>query len=185
MAGEFAEKLMRSKHPAIIDADDFRKKFHAFVRKHNLAGLLNATTGIPDTAEIARTIASSPMYVRQLNAVSLSPELIVGAVGACLRTTADKITWAAEGLIVEDSLKDFDADLERRFTLVRDEVEDVHAEKDEKQRGRMIYRNCSKVELPLEGRSLPGHFIEGAYNILADDMRIGWHPSYRALLEED
>lgn len=184
-AGEAAARLIRDSKPAIVDANAFRKSFQAFVRKHNLAGLLTPTTGVPDPAEIQRTIQSAPTYVRQLDAISLNPDLIVGAVGACLRTTADKINWAAEGRIVEESLTEFDTDLEKRFALVRDEVEDLSGAKDEEQRGRIVYRQCAAVQLPLEGRTLPNHFVEGAYNILADSLRVGWHPSYAALMERE
>jgi hypothetical protein len=182
MAKEAAEANMRKHLDSVVDAKSFRAHFQAFVRKYNLAGLLNSTTGDPDQAEINRTIRSSPTYVRQLNSVALSQEIIVGAVAAYLRTTADRVKWAEDGEIVESSLADFDQGLERKFTLLRDEVEDVHSTKEEKERGRMIYRRCSGVLLPLEDRTVPSYFVEGAYNILANDVRVGWHPSYKKLM---
>ncbi|MER8733272.1 hypothetical protein NKH28_26120 [Mesorhizobium sp. M1227] len=181
-AKEDAERLIRDGKSPVVDAQAFRRRFQAFVRKHNLAGLLNSTTAAPGTADIEKTIASAPMFVRQLEAVELTPELIVGAVSACLRSTADKIKWAADGDIVEDSLDEFDAGLQQRFSLVRDEVEDLHAAHDPKKRGRLVYRRCATVQMPLEGRTLPNHFVEGAYNDLANDLRVGWHPSYQDIL---
>lgn len=185
IAKELADREIRNGNDAIVDAARFRTRFRAFVRKHNLAGLLNPTTGEPDAADIEKTIGSAPTYVRQLNAINLTAELIVGAVSACLRTTADKVNWAADGLIVENSLDEFDSSLESRFALVRDEIEDLHASSPEELRGRLVYRRCAAIELPLEGRSLPQHFVQGAFNILADRVRVGWHPSYATLFEKE
>lgn len=182
MADQEAQKLMRVHAAPLVDAAAFRAHFHAFVRKHNLAGLLNSTTDAPDKSVIDKTIASAPMYVRQLAAIEASPDLMIGAVAACLRSTADRVQWAEAGDIVKSSLDDFDQGLERKFALLRDQTEDLHSSKDEKTRGRLVYRQCSLVELPLESRSVPSYFVEGAYNILADDVRIGWHPTYKTLL---
>lgn len=185
MAKEMADTKLRNKEAPLVAAVDFRKRFHPFVRKHNLVGLLTSTTGTPSREEISKTIASAPMFVRQLNAVGMQAEIVVGAVGACLRTTADKTKWAEDGTIVEDSLLEFDAGLLRSFALFRDEVEDVHSAADEMRRGRMVYRRCAQVQLPLEGQAVPVHFVEGAYNVLADNLSLGWHPSYKDVLGED
>ena len=169
IAKELVESKLRKREDPLVTAAEFRRRFQPFVRKHNLAGLLASTTGEPTATEIQKTIASAPMYVRQLNAVGMKADIVVGAVGACLRTTADKIKWADEGTIVEDSLKEFDAGLVHRFDLVRDEIEDTQAQRQvQTKRGRLVYRRCAEVQLPLEGRSLPSHFVEGAYNILAE-----------------
>ena len=185
IAKDLVENKLRKHEDPLVAAEEFRRRFQPFVRRHNLAGLLASTTGEPTAADIEKTIASTPMYVRQLNAVNMKADIVVGAVGACLRTTADKIKWADEGTIVEDSLKEFDASLVHRFGLVRDEVEDTHAETESVKRGRLVYRRCAEVQLPLEGQTLPSHFVEGAYNILADRLTIGWHPDYLDLLGKE
>lgn len=152
--------------------------------KHNLAGLLEPTTGAPSSDEIAHVIGGAPLFVRQLAAVDASQELLVTAVSDWLRTTADKIAWAAAGSIVEASLDELDLSLERHHTLVADEIEDTQATQSPQVRGRTIYRRCTALQMPLEGRALPSHFIPGAYNCLADAVRLGWHPDYKTLFSE-
>jgi hypothetical protein len=182
MAEQQAQRLMRDRLPPIVDATGFRTGFHAFVRKYNLAGLLNPTIGAPARGEIDQTIQSSPVYVRQLVAVDADRDTLIGAVAAFLRTTSDRVKWAEDGAIVPSSLDEFDQGLERRYTLLRNEIEDVHATRDEKVRGRMIYRRCAEVQLPLEARPVPSYFVEGVFNLLADDVRVGWHPKFRSLM---
>lgn len=178
------DQLIREKSLPILSPVAFRSRFRAFVVKHNLAGLLQPTTGAPSTDEIARIIGGAPLFVRQLAAVDASQELLVTAVSDWLRTTADKIAWAAAGSIVEESLDELDLSLERHHTLVADEIEDTHAAESPQVRGRTIYRRCAALQMPLEGRSLPSHFIPGAFNCLADVARLGWHPDHKTLFPE-
>lgn len=178
------DQLIRDKSLPILSPGDFRARFRAFVVKHNLAGLLEPTTGAPSTDEIADVIDGAPLFVRQLAAVDASQDLLVTAVSDWLRTTADKIAWAAAGSIVEGSLDELDTSLERHHTLVADEIADTHAGESPEVRGRKIYRRCTALQMPLEGRALPMHFIPGAFNCLADVRRIGWHPDHKTLFPE-
>lgn len=175
------DELIRQKSLPILSSADFRTQFRAFVMKHNLAGLLEPTTGAPSTDEIAKIIDNAPLFVRQLAAVDASRELLVTAVSDWLRTTADKIAWAAAGSIVEGSLDELDTSLERHHTLVADEVTDTHPADSPQARGRAVYRRCTALQTPLEGRVLPSHFVPGAFNCLADVHRLGWHPEYKTM----
>lgn len=175
------DQLIREKTPPVLSPADFRTRFRAFVMKHNLAGLLEPTTGVPSRDEIAHIIDGAPLFVRQLTAVEATQDLLVGAASDWLRTVADKIAWAAAGYIVEGSLDELDASLERHHTLVVDEVADTHGGDSPQARGRRVYRQCTALQMPLEGRALPTHFVSGAFNCLADVRRLGWHPDHKTL----
>jgi hypothetical protein len=175
------DQLIRDQALPILSPIDFRARFRAFVMKHNLAGLLEPTTGLPSTHEIAQIIDGAPLFVRQLAAVDATQDLLVVAVSDWLRTTADKIAWAAAGSIFEGSLDELDVTLERHHTLVADEIADTHANSSPQARGREVYRRCAALQMPLEGRVLPSHFISGAFNCLADVLRLGWQPDYKTL----
>lgn len=175
------DDLIRDKALPVLSPADFRMRFRAFVVKHNLAGLLEPTTGVPSSDQIAEIIHGAPQFVRQLAAVDATQDLLVGAVSDWLRTTADKIAWAATGSIVEGSLDELDSSLERHHALVADEVTDTHFSDGPQARGRRVYRQCIALQMPLEGRALPTHFISGAFNCLADVSRVGWHPDHKTL----
>lgn len=175
------DQLIREKKLPILSPAYFRTRFRAFVVKHNLAGLLEPTTGAPSPDEIAQIIGGAPVFVRQLAAVDATQDLLVGAVSDWLRTTADKIAWAAAGSIVEESLDELDVSLERHHSRVADEIADTHSADTPQARGRQVYRQCTFLQMPLEGRVLPMHFISGAFNCLADARRLGWHPDHKTL----
>lgn len=125
------------------------------------------------------------VFVRQLASIEASETLITTAISDFLRTTSDKVTWAAEGEIVKDSLKELDESLLRHHLIGRDEIEDVHRHLSQQERGRHLYRLCLALSLPLEGRALPTYFIPGEFNFLAERCRLGWHPDYETLFPEE
>ncbi len=177
------DRLLREGKTRKIEAVVFRRQFQAFTRKSNLAGYLSSKVPVPADELVAMVLSEAPTFVRQLQVIEGSNDLLTSAVSDYLRTRSDKVEWADEGLVVAGSFDELDDQLIRKHTLVRDEVEDVYSSLSEPERGRRVYRECSKVELPLDGQSLPSHFIAGAFNDLAEGVRLGWHPSYVSLFK--
>jgi hypothetical protein len=123
------------------------------------------------------------VFIRQLEIIDVSEDDRVRVVSDFLRTSADKSKWAEVGLIHEGSLRDWDDNLVSRHGLICGEIADVHSDKDALVRGRLAYRRCALLQTPLDGREVPGHFVHGCFNNLADLMRLGWHPDYKSLLD--
>jgi len=73
----------------------------------------------------------------------------------------------------------------RRQGLFRRDVADIHADKPAEVQGRLVYRQCAQHQAPLEGRVVPGHFVHGSFNDLADRRRVGWHAEFEKLLDEE
>jgi hypothetical protein len=149
MARDFADNFIRNSRPAVVSAIEFRKKFHAFVRKYDLLGLLPSKAPIPTSDAITALVDTAPIFVRQLTAVEASSDMLVTAVSDFLRSEGDKITWADEGLILPNSLVELDSQLERQHIIARDEIEDTLSTQSEKHRGRALYRKCAETNRPL------------------------------------
>ncbi|MBB4145901.1 ABC-three component system protein [Rhizobium rhizoryzae] len=181
LARNWMDDLIRQEQSRAILAVDFRRKFSAFVRRHNFSNALNPAIEPPDDRAIDAAIRGEPLFVRQLKAVEAPQDMLVIAVSDYMRTTADKVKWADDGTIYGDSFVELDDQLVRKHSLVSLEIDDTNPQLDVPARGRSIYWACSKVTLPLEGQSLPGYFISGAFNCLAQGRRIGWHRDYETL----
>lgn len=178
------ELIRNSKSPA-INASDFRKRFWAFVHRHSFANVLNSAIDAPDPQTIQAEIRGAPLFVRQLNAIEAKQALITMAVSDYMRTTADKVKWANDGVVYEDSFAELDTELVRRHSFVSDEIDDLEPNLLAPDRGRRIYRECSKTSMPLEGRTLPPYFIAGSFNCLAQSLRLGWHSDYLTLFDPE
>lgn len=183
-AKELADALIREGKPAIIDGDQFKADFRLFVQKNNLPSFLTPLTTTPSELDVSSLLSTHPVFIQQLDLVKVDEDDRVRAVSDFLRAAADKTSWSEAGVIFDSGLKDWDNDLVRRHQFIRGEVSDVHAEKDPVTKGRIIYRRSSQMEPSLEGRAVPGHFVHGCLNALADKKSIGWHPEFATLLKE-
>ncbi len=181
MAKNRIAALIRSGAKPVIDAETFRRDVRDFIRRHGALGLLLPTTDRPSTGEIDAMLAAAPVFVQQLVKVAMPTELIVRAVSDYLRSDADRTLWAAEGRIVAESLDELHNTLEMHFQITRDEIEELQAGHGAEIRGRQLYRRCATHQAALEGRSVPGYFVPGTFNMLADQIRVGWHPQYNDL----
>jgi hypothetical protein len=182
-AKERADALIRSGKPGVVDAGAFQSDFVRFIQKTNIPGLLSSFAPVPAEGEVAALLSTRPVFIRQLEIIEVSEDERVRAVSDFLRTSAAKSKWAEAGLIHEGSLEDWDANLVGRHGLVCGEITDVHSDKEAFVRGRLTYRRCALLQAPLDGREVPGHFVHGCFNNLADLMRLGWHPDYKSLLK--
>lgn len=184
-AKQALDRLIQRGEPAILDADAFRRDFHAFVRQNNMPGLLTSLGEAPSDELVAGVASTRPTFIRQLELVDASNEDRLRAVSDYLRTSADKADWAERGVIFPGSLDTWDDDLVRRHGMIRGDVLDLHADKPAPVQGRLVYRQCAQHQAPLEGRVVPGHFVHGSFNYLADRRRVGWHADYEQLLAGD
>jgi hypothetical protein len=184
-AKQAMDRLIQRGERAILDADTFRRDFHAFIRQNNLPGLLASIASSPSESVVAGVAAARPVFVRQLELIEASEEDRLRAVSDYLRASADRADWAERGEIFSGSLDGWDDDLVRRNGMAKADVADVHGDKPATVQGRMIYRQCAQHQAPLEGRVVPSHFVHGSFNDLADRCRLGWHRDYKARLDGD
>jgi len=182
MAKEQADELIRQGKAAKIDGDRFKANFIAFVQRNNLPGLLTSLTEKPDEDQVVAILVQRPTFIRQLELIDSNYDDRMRAVSDYLRSSADKTRWAETGAVFEGSLRDFDESLVWRHGLISDEIADLSSHHDSIRKGRAIYRRCAQLQIPIDGRAVPEHFVHGCFNALADTLRLGWHPEYEALL---
>jgi hypothetical protein len=185
MAKEEADSLIRRGKPALIGSDDFRRKVRAFIGTINFTATLTSLVPMPSNSEVEGLLSSRPTFIQQLELIQTNSDENLRAVSDFLRASADKSYWAEKGLIFEASLDDLDSNLVARQTAIAGEVSDLHGDMTPETRGRLVYRRCVQVSLPVEGRAVPGHFVPGCFNSLANLRRLGWHPDYASLLDKD
>ncbi|MGO6926134.1 ABC-three component system protein [Rhizobium ruizarguesonis] len=185
IARDRVDGLIRSRAAPVVDATKFRRAFQSFSRRSDLGNLLVSKAPPPSDDIVASTVSNEPTFVRQLYAVEATEDMLLTAVSDYLRTQIDKVEWADEGRILVNSFDEFDRQLVRLHKINRDEIEDLQSASTQPIRGRTLYRKCASAVVPLDGHSLPGHFVAGAFNHLADSKRVGWHPDYATLFPTD
>lgn len=183
-AGQALDREIRQRKAPILSVDNFRKAFHSFVRTSNLANYLSSFAPEPAEEDLIAVADSRPIFIRQLELINISSEEKQRAVSDFMRTSADRTDWAEAGYIMPDSLDTWDNDLEAYFHSTRGDVEDLHGARDAETKGRLIYRSCGRHNPPLDGRAVPPHFVNGSFNGMSEQKRIGWHPDFSNLLDD-
>ncbi|MHC2289000.1 ABC-three component system protein [Bradyrhizobium barranii] len=184
-AKDRADRLIRQGRPAVIPGDEFKRNLHAFMQSNNLPGYLRSLSSPPEPSHVGEVISTRPTFIRQLELINAQEEQFVRAASDFLRTSADKALWAEAGDIFEGALDDWDEDLVRRHEFIRGEIADTHANVSPEAKGRLTYNRCGVLQASLDGREVPGHFVHGSFNSLAEDFRLGWHPDYKELLGDN
>lgn len=185
MAQARADRLIREGRSALIGVAEFRKSFHAFVQQNNMPGYLASLSAIPTKDDTTAVLTSRPMFIRQLQLIEATKEQQLRAASDLMRTSGDKVKWAEAGFIYDDTFTNWEDSLLRRYEAFSGEVKDLHSDKPEVVRGRLVYGRCSVLEVPIDSRTVPSYFTHGAFNELADRRELGWHPEHKVLLDKE
>jgi hypothetical protein len=125
-----------------------------------------------------------PDFVKQLQFVEIPNDQQLTAISDFLRTSADVVSWAASGLVFEKSFADWETDLIRHYSSIKSEADDLLSNNSEVVIGRTVYNRCARLQPSLEGKEVPGHFVHGSLNALAERRLLGWHPRYVQMFDE-
>jgi len=179
------KKLVEKRLPAILPYEDFHNQLVGAARKFDRSeNLLRSTQADISQADVDKELRART-YVRQLEAVKCEESALVQAVNDFLRSAVDRTTWSERGDVIEGSFCDFEDGLERAWYSQRTRVEIEHRTAVEEDRGRLLYANCSSLQMRLQGMDVPMYFVPGSVHTLADSLRIGWHPRYRDFFRAD
>lgn len=176
------EHLIKTGETRWLDADRFKSRFQAFIKSINLPNNWVSFGSSPSDEMVTDLLFDRPNFIRQLELIEVDEDGMIGAISDYLRTSADKTTWSAAGALFQTDIDDWDRDLLKRHSFLNDEINIVHANLPPSSKGKLIYGRCSSLQLPLDGKAVPAHFVHGSFNHLANNLRLGWHPEYQSLL---
>ena len=182
-AKEEADALIRQHKPGVVDADKFVTKVQAYAQKVNLPSLLLSVGDAPGQEELSSLLWKRPTFIRQLELINATRDESIRAISDFLRAASDKVDWAEKGLVFEKSFEEMDDQLLASHHAINGEVALTQAHHQPADRGRLVYLRSRHIQAPIEGRTVPGHFVHGCLNELANHPRLGWHPNYDTLLD--
>lgn len=185
MAKEKADYLIRNKKDPIISARDFKNYFINFVQKNNVPGFLQPLSQEINSSDAEALLKRTPTFIKQLKLIELRQDRQLRAVSDLLKTDANITMWAENGLIFEKNVSEWHDSLLRQYDSICDEIEIFLSDKSEISRGKVIYSRCSATHVSFDNKVVPEYFTNGGFNLLAEDLRLGWHPDYIELLDKD
>uniref|UniRef100_A0AAU2VWI6 ABC-three component systems C-terminal domain-containing protein n=1 Tax=Streptomyces sp. NBC_00008 TaxID=2903610 RepID=A0AAU2VWI6_9ACTN len=143
----------------------------------------------PDIADLDPEPADSAdkMFVRQLDLIGVGSERIRLAVRDYVRAFDQRSRWSEEKLLRVGELGRYERRLaeewQARFADMREDLGDEATEEEMKREAKLIYRWVDREARAQIRTGLEEVFIpKGSYHMLADELRVGWHPDYTARL---
>ena len=127
------------------------------------------------------------LFVRQMRVVGLLDSVIRRGAQDYYRAFAQRSKWARERLLLDSELSRFDEKLEDRWERKRDEelaLATISSEADKKSLGCRLCLWATQQSFPL--RNVVETWITaGSYQGLADRLKVGWHPDFKAIFKRD
>jgi hypothetical protein len=139
--------------------------------------------GIDEVPEQSTLAADSLTFVQQMRRVNLQPAAIDIAKRDFYRATTQRSQWVRENALLNGEAQQYDDALVerwRRECLAQSEGADLSTDEQKQAHGRNIFHWANRSQVPFRNR----HEIwltTGSYQVLADSIRVGWHPDFVTL----
>lgn len=174
------DELLEQGKPAVLGQEQFHAAYRAYCRKIDSDAVLTSYATRPTNDAAILTMPS--VFVRQLDLIKLGYEDKLEAINDYLMACVDRTEWAARGEVDASSFKELDETLKRSWTNQKRMIHIEHAHRVPEERGELLYRYCLGRRESLQAKETPPHFVPGCLHRLADDLIIGWHPTYQAMI---
>ena len=172
-------------HPAAIPLVEIQKKVYELQQdfKRSRLPLDEAIDAMPPVTMIPK---DDRVFVRQMKLINVAkPEALI-VIHDYYRAFAQRSRWVRENLFLDGEENRYDRELwdawRRRFVPTvadaGDELDDLSKQK----LGRDIFRWACRYPKPLRNRS-ESWLSSGSFQMLADLIRVGWHPEYQSHFE--
>lgn len=123
--------------------------------------------------------------IRQMRLVAISESEVRATVHDYYRASAQRSRWARENLLTDGEADRYDRGLcdawHRRFLACTADIPPDCDDLSKEAKGRKVFRWSREYQRPFRNRD-ELWLSSGSFQMLADSVRIGWHPNYATLL---
>jgi hypothetical protein len=126
-------------------------------------------------------------FVRQLEIIKVGKRRIAAAIRDYYRAYEQRSRWIRDDLVVGMDLSKYEKRLceewEVVFEAMRDDLGDPATEEAQGQAARSVLAWAERTSIPIRSSVTEPFVCRGSLHMLSDDVRIGWHPDFRARIE--
>ena len=141
------------------------------------------TDALPNILEIEQNTRN---FVRQLHLFNAPKIMIEQAIVNYFRAFEQRTKWTSDGLLEPGELKGYDLRLREKWLEHKSFVElnsDIESLSDMRRYSAELYQKClQNGVIPIRKDFIEAYVAKGSYHILSDQLKIGWHPDYSAML---
>lgn len=141
--------------------------------------------------EVDAAAYENAVFVHQVRLAGISHKRILTAIRDYYRAFAQRSRWMREELLLVGELDSYERRLreewELQFDRLVDEIGSEAAEDAMRAAAQRLYAWIENAHYPIRPHVQEGSLSRGSFHILADSLRVGWHPQFvgrlRHLLE--
>ncbi len=123
-------------------------------------------------------------FVQQLSSIELAPKRIARAILDYYRAVKQRGRWINDQLIGEQELRTYERKLRETWAEIFDSKVQSAAS-DGAVTGRDIYDTIMVFkEIALRPSCTEPYVMRGSYQMLADNLTVGWHPHFQVLFKD-
>jgi len=176
--------------PGVIPVDDIQRQLHEIREQFSRDRLPDDMSSAPLPPEAVPDADDRP-FVRQLQLIHLSPTRLRNAQEDHYRAFRQRSRWVKDRLMALDEAERFELRLvdgwKERFAILEESVRPESDEAFLAQNGAKLYDWMSTEAAGHSGLWVRSDFkwaymTRGSYHMLADLLRVGWHPHFAARL---
>ena len=139
---------------------------------------------LDDTSE--SSYHESP-FVLQLKLFNAGKSRIALAINDYYRAFTQRSRWLRDSLVLVGELDRYENRLvdewKHVFATMEDELGGIATEEDKRKAASNMLKWAETTTFPIRKMVLDSFVSRGSFHILADDLRVGWHPEFRKRLE--
>ncbi len=137
----------------------------------------------PDVAPFADWV-----FTKQLRLIDIGETRIKRAVKYFYMASEQRSRWVREDLLVDSDLDKYDDFLKEewsiRFEQVTDSLASYASDADRIKSGQQLYQWAeADANFPIRSLCQERFITRGSYQILANRLKVGWHPEFLSLLQ--
>lgn len=136
-----------------------------------------------DLDEATQTAHAGSGFVRQLEIIAAGKRRIAAAVRDYYRAFEQRSRWLRNDLVLIGDLSQYERRLveewELIFEAVKDDLGTAVGEEAKQKAARSVLKWAESASLPIRPRVTEPFVTRGSLHMLADEVRIGWHPDFR------
>jgi hypothetical protein len=123
------------------------------------------------------------IFVEQLRLILLKNTRLRIAIGDYYRAFQQRTKWLSEGLLYPRELEDYEdyliGEWRRQFERMKEDIEELPGEDKMAQLGKALFERTEDNNFrPIRPGYFDAYFSRGSYHVLANNLRIGWHPEF-------
>ena len=127
-------------------------------------------------------------FVRQLEIVKAGKRRIANAIRDYYRAFEQRSRWLRDDLVVDLELHKYEKRLveewEVIFEAMRDDLGSSVTENAKEQAARSVLAWAERTTIPIRPNVTEPFVSRGSFQMLSDDVRIGWHPEFQDRLAD-